>query len=325
MSLPGNLGKYLGQGFLLLASILAASAMLAAQAPPEESLQPELGPALAAPVSDAAKPLRVVTFNVHYALDVPALAASLRANPALREADVFLLQEIESHEKEGSSRTRRLADALGLNYVYAPARYAKDGGRCTHGLAILSRYPISEVEIVPLPRYDLGAKTRRRIAVGATVAVSGQPLRVYNVHLDTRINTADRLAQLQPVLEAARRHPVESVVIGGDFNTNPLRWAFHRLPVFRSTQAAALDNFMQNEGFHAPLTQSGSTSNRSLFKARLDSLYARQLEVKSFQVERSVQSSDHFPVWIEVAWPPAAEEKTRAQKSQAETAKPPEE
>lgn len=295
--------RHLALAWLLVLAV--AALWLAAQAP--SASEPALQPAvenLLPPREQAPITLRVVTFNVHYARDVPALAESLRASPALRDADLFLLQEIEAHPKEGSSRTRRLAEAMQLNYVYAPARHTREGG--THGLAILSRFPLSDIEVLELPRFDLGAKTRRRIALGATVDIAGRLLRLYNIHLDTRINIADRLTQLQPVMDAAAQHEVKEVILGGDFNTNPFRWAWGRVPVFASKQAGTLDEFMKKNGYAVPVAASGSTTRRKLWRVRLDSLYTRGLEPQRFDVDRSVESSDHFPVWLEVRWPPAA-------------------
>jgi endonuclease/exonuclease/phosphatase family metal-dependent hydrolase len=291
LSLPGLV-------FGLLALPLTAQDATAAAG----DLQPEVGHLLPPP-SATPKSLRAVSFNVHYAHDVPALAKSIRASSVLNKADLLLLQEIESHPSEGTSRTRQLAEALCLNYVYAPARKTEEGG--THGLAVLSRFPLRAVEVLPLPRYDLGYNTRRRIALGVTVDVNKHPLRVYNVHLDTRINTQDRLAQVRPVVEAAQGAPLQEVIIGGDFNTNPFRWLFHRMPVFRSNQAGALDQYMQENGFTTPLAESGSTVNRLLVRARVDSLYARGLTAQESGVERSIDSSDHHPVWLDLAWPPA--------------------
>jgi endonuclease/exonuclease/phosphatase family metal-dependent hydrolase len=288
---------------LLWLFLLPAATGAAEQPTPDEALRPETGE-FAAAATKTPERLRVVSFNVHYAQEVARLAESLKSNPALEAADVFLLQEIESYPAEGASRTRKLAEALGLDYVYAPARITLTGG--THGLAILSRYPLRDIEVLPLPRNDLGRKTRRRIALGATVEAGGQRLRLYNVHLDTRINIDARVAQLAPVLEAARHRTEEVVVLGGDFNTNPFRWAWGgRLPWFRSNQAAELDAHVAEQGFTTPLADSGSTTKRKVWKIRVDSIYVRGLEAKAWDVEREVDVSDHFPVWLEVAWPPA--------------------
>lgn len=283
----------------LLALSLAAGATPAAEA--DTDLRPEVGH-LAAPPGTPPETVRLVTFNVHYAEDLPRLIAWIGANPALSAADVFLLQEIESYPAEGASRADKLARALRLNYVYAPARRTDEGG--THGLAILSRFPLADVKVLPLKQYHLGYNTRRRIALAATLKVAGRLLRIYNVHLDTRINIEDRLEQLRPVVEAARRHPVAEIVIGGDFNTNPFRWAFHVVPFFHSDQAGTLDEFMKDNGFAAPFAEAGSTSRKPLLKIRVDSLYARGLWVKEFGIERSVDVSDHLPLWMDIGWGP---------------------
>lgn len=291
---------------LLGVLVVSLPGRAASEAEPGADLQPEVRH-LVPPSSLVPDKIRLVTFNVHSGRDLPALAESIGAHPTLRNADIFLLQEIESYESEGASRTRKLAEALQFNYVYAPARATDEGG--THGLAILSRFPLSDIEVLPLKQYDLNYKTRRRIALAATLDVAGRPLRVYNLHLDTRLNTKDRLEQLRPVVEAALAQPVADVVIGGDFNTNAFRWLFHVLPIFRSDQAGAVDDFMKENGFETPFAEAGPTSRKRLLRFRLDSLYSRGLPVGKFGVERSVESSDHVPLWMELLWPasPAGE------------------
>jgi len=271
--------------------------------PTDADLQPEIG-RLAAPPAELPASLRLVSYNVHRGDNLPQLIEALRAHPELSRADVFLLQEIESHEAEGASRARRLAEALHLNYVYAPARLKPDGA--THGLAILSRFPLADIEVLPLKQFNLRYNTRRRIALGATVQVGERRLRLYNLHLDTRLNTADRLAQLRPVVEAACARPVQAVVIGGDFNTNAFRWLLHVVPIFRSNQAGAVDELMQANGFDTPFTDAGHTLRKRLLRLRLDSLYPRGLAVEGSGIDPQVEASDHAPLWLDVSWPTAA-------------------
>ena len=71
--------------------------------------------------------------------------------------------------------------------------------------------------------------------------------------------------------------------------------------LFRS----ALDAFMAKQGFKTPLAESGSTTRGRLWRARLDAIYIRGLEARGSDVERQVSVSDHFPVWLDLAWPPA--------------------
>lgn len=249
--------------------------------------------------------IRVVSFNVHLGADPDGLAASIRRNANLCQADIFLLQELESYPSEESSRAAELAQRLELNYVYAPARKkVENGEEGTHGLAILSRYPLSEIQVIPLPQFDLRYNTRQRIALAATVEIGSNALRLYNTHLDTRINAANRLEQLEPVLKAAQQdgHAIE--VVGGDFNTNSIRWAWSLLPVFYSRQARAVDEFMEENGFTTVFADAGPTMKKGLFRFRLDSLYTRGARVRVFAIEESVDTSDHLPLWIDIVWPP---------------------
>ena len=241
--------------------------------------------------------LRVVTFNVHLGADVPGLVRAIHANPELRRADVLLIQEIESHP--GDDRAARLAEALNLNLVYAPARVEGDG---THGLAILSRYPLSDLEVFGLKHYDLGFRgTRRRIAMAATVQLPGRSVRVYNVHLDTRLTPEERLLQLEPVIAAALQQP--AALIGGDFNTInavPALLPLLPVPVPGYSQAAGLDAYMKSKGFAAPFERIGRTHYLAM---RLDAVYPRGLRVEREGKEMSVEVSDHYPLWVDVKVP----------------------
>jgi endonuclease/exonuclease/phosphatase family metal-dependent hydrolase len=99
----------------------------------------------------------------------------------------------------------------------------------------------------------------------------------------------------------------DQVLIGGDFNTNPYVWAHRAIPVLPVTavadidQGGAVDSFLIAKGFEAPTADCGSTMNLPL-EMRLDALYSRKLSVTAFAVERSVEASDHFPLWGEVDW-----------------------
>jgi len=284
--------------FLLGATTLAQA--------PSPSLSPEVGPTLPAPHAIPSV-VRVVSFNVHDGDDIPALVMAVRSHAELCSADVWLLQEVEAFPAEGKSRTQRLAEALGLNYVYAPARL-KEAGDGTHGLAILSRFPMSDIEVVPLKQFQLGVNTRRRIALGVTLHLGERRLRVYNLHLDTRINADQRIEQLRDVVEAAQRQPLREVILGGDFNTNPIYWLLPLLPVFRSNQAKAVDDYMKQNGFAAPFAEGSGTVSKWYGKYRVDAVYARGLAVRRWNVESGVSVSDHFPLWVDLVVPPAETE-----------------
>lgn len=251
--------------------------------------------AVASPAPVAAEPaLRVASFNVHYGGDVAGIARAIEADPELRGSDVLLLQEIESYP--GDVRAEKLAARLGLHFIYGPARPKKNG---SHGLAILSRHPLRDAEVIALPRYHLGWGTQRRVALAATVEWNGADVRVVNVHLDTRLTPAQRYHQMGPVLERAAGHP--RVVIGGDVNTISCiprllpRWP---IAVPGTSQAPAFDAFMHEHGYTAPFRRIGWTGP---LRQRLDAIFVRGLSVGAFDKEDDVRVSDHIPLWADVA------------------------
>ena len=199
--------------------------------------------------------LRVVSYNVHYGEDVAGIARALAENPGTRDADVLLLQEIESYP--GDRRPERLGRRLGRYAVYAPARTK---GRGTHGIAILSRYPLRDVEVQALPQFELGWGTRQRIALAATADWNGIDVRLVNVHLDTRLTRDQRFRQIRPVLDRAASY--ERVVIGGDMNTiSCVNALLPGIPVLVPglSQGPAFDAFMAGEGYATPFRRIGGT------------------------------------------------------------------
>ena len=294
----------------LLSTILLAGGAQSFQAIPGQKPDPALeliagvyAPALSAIPSK----LRIVSFNVHLGQDLEAIIATLSEDEHLIGADILLIQEIEMFPEEDVIRAAQLAERLKMDFVYAPARVQVRAGKTgTHGLAVLSRYPIQDVVILPLPEYKVRFGKRRRVAVGVTVMVPGGGVRIYNLHLDTRISLKQRRQQIAPVLRDARQQEAMPVVIGGDFNTNPFRWAGGVVPLFRSDQAGGMDRHMKRAGYENPLAEAGGTVNRRGLTMRLDSFYVRGAQVEGAGVDREVSSSDHFPIWVELRWPPAA-------------------
>ena len=261
-------------------------------------------PAQTSPLPAAGGTVRVATFNVHEGEHVDDIAAAFQNTEPLSRTDVFFFQEIRNYPNEGSSRTKRIADKLGMAYVYAPAKEV-DGG--THGLAILSRFPLENIAVMELPAGKLVVDNERRIAVSAEVQFSAIRLRLVNVHLDTRLNPDERILQLRPAVIDAP----QGSIIGGDFNTNPLTWAFNAIPLLplaaagETDQAPIVDDYMRAIGMTTPTAQFGSTDDFPVFEPRLDSIYLRGLANGDGAVERGVKVSDHWPMWLDVKLPGA--------------------
>ena len=84
--------------------------------------------------------LRVVSFNVKFAVKVDEAIAVLRDTPALREPDILALQEMDA---EG---TERIARALEMNSIFFPAAIHPKTGR-DFGNALLSPWPLDDVGV----------------------------------------------------------------------------------------------------------------------------------------------------------------------------------
>ena len=239
--------------------------------------------------------LRVVTYNIKDGgVDPLVIAAAFQADPNLALADVILVQEAEAMPEEGTPRIERLAGALGMNWIYAPARTEKTG---TLGDAILSRYPIDNFAVMNLP---LATLKRQRIALAADVHVGTQVIRVVATQLDTSLNIANRIRQLHPIVIDLP----DTALVGGDFNTNPFAWQDGVVPlvgtsaVVDTDQAPMVDDYMSQQGFVNQTAPLGITEIRLGVQSRLDAVYGRGLPILDGGVERDVTLSDHFPVWI---------------------------
>ena len=219
--------------------------------------------------------LRVVSFNIRFAAEIDSAIAVLRGDPALRDADVVLLQEMDA------DGTRRIAEALGMAWVYYPAIYRRPTRR-DFGNAVLSRWPIVEDAKLVLPHVSRYARTHR-IATAATLRVGlgadTARVRVYSTHLGTvlDVGAGSRRDQLRAILADAARHP--RVILGGDMNSE------------------TVGRVARDAGYAWPTERIGHTTPR---RQRLDHLFLRGLapaDGAAGVVTAHRKASDHYPVW----------------------------
>ena len=267
----------------------------------EGTMSAELGgaPPLRSSTPGSGDSIRVVTYNIDMGRDPETVAVELLANEALQQADVWLLQEEEWYPNESATRASRLAAGLGMGWLYVPSKQKGDG---THGLAIVSRFPIESSEMMWLPNPD---NWQPRIAVRAEIVVGSVRLPIVDLHLETRINIRDRILHIRPAIIDLP----EQVIIAGDMNTNPYLWeegSFPILPagqIVDTDQAPLLDDYMRQLGFDTPAANVGATEIHLGVESRLDAIFTRGLEVSEATVERGITASDHFPVWADITLP----------------------
>ena len=265
-------------------------------------LAPEVGPAPAARAAPAGNILRIATWNTFRAADPELLAREYRESPALSRADVLMIQEVEAHTSESSSRARRLAEALGMTFVFAPARQET----YLHGVMIASRYPITNARVMRLPLGTAPFHENARNALAAEIDLGTQMITLVDMHLDVQIGPVDRVRQMHP---AVTQVP-EAVAVGGDFNTNPWAWVGGTAPltstqaIVGQDQAKVIDDYMAALGFVSPIDPAEVTFNRPLLDhMRLDNVYVRGYRVVGQGIAKDVDGSDHWPVWVDLELP----------------------
>jgi endonuclease/exonuclease/phosphatase family metal-dependent hydrolase len=235
--------------------------------------------------------LTVVSLNMAQETRIDRVVKDLSSAAFSKTADVWLLQEAGHTVPE-------IARHLGFDYVFAATNQPKDD--TSSGLAILSRYPIRDVRRLPLPRYDLRFNTRCRIALSATVMRPGGAVRVFNLHLDTRITQSQRLNQVGSVLKAETEgHSLElPVIVGGDFNTANIRWLWNVLPLpYAQNHAAAMRDRFTEAGFDSPFDARGKTFKLLGLPLHLDWIFSKRLRTVSSGIEE-ISFSDHNAVWV---------------------------
>jgi endonuclease/exonuclease/phosphatase family metal-dependent hydrolase len=144
--------------------------------------------------------------------------------------DVVGMQEVRPLDgRSGRTTADVLAEALGMNRVYAVAVRWNDGdfgpGRPggEEGLALLSRFPIRAHQSMPLPE---ARPTEARILLSAQVETAAGPVWCHTTHLHYRLD--DGLAREKQVVaidEAVRAFGREAAdlpqLLCGDFNAPP--------------------------------------------------------------------------------------------------------
>ena len=160
--------------------------------------------------------MRVATFNIQHArtpagdVDVSLVATTVVG----LDADVVALQEVDVGvaRSRGLDQAAEVARAAGLHHVFG--RASRVGWRGRYGNALLARDPITEVEIVRLPRAV--RRGERRSAVVASVA----GVSVAVTHLS--VWPPDTWIQLAAVVEALGRRREPRVLLG-DLNLPPFQ------------------------------------------------------------------------------------------------------
>lgn len=202
------------------------------------------------------KTIGAVAWNIERGMRADAVARLLRQHPTLNHADVLLLSELDW----GMARTgncfiaRDLAEAIGMNYAFAPCyialtkgagvekNVAGENNESLHGNALLSRFAMERIHSLPLPNgKDKMRGAEKRIgcqrAVIADVQHPRGVFRAVSLHLDAHSSQRHRYVQMRQLLDHLESlRPRVPTLIGGDWNTtthNASRALYSILGYFR--------------------------------------------------------------------------------------------
>jgi endonuclease/exonuclease/phosphatase family metal-dependent hydrolase len=281
--------------------LLACASLLPAAGFPQKPQAPEselLEVGQAAKLSHAEKApeeIKIVSYNIRWrgGDELNKLIQLLKDDPEIGGATIIGLQEVDRNKKRtGNTNTVKLiAGELGKHYAWAAPPSLKTENEEETGVAILSNYPLAEVQRIVLPHEGPGG--RRRVAIGATVNIAGAPLRIYSVHSENRISVDEKIEQTKAVLEDLSHHPNDMrAIILGDLNT------------WEGGAVKRTSKLFTERNFTTPFPNGNSTFVRTILvipiRLKLDWIWLRGLEAASHGIDRKITLSDHWPLWTVV-------------------------
>ena len=175
------------------------------------------------PPTDTTSNLRVMTYNIHHAnppggntIDMNAIANVIKnQNPhlvAIQEVDVYT-----ARSGTALHQALELGRLTGMNAYFGKAiDYA--GGE--YGVAILSKFPISDMKNQQLPTEPGTGGERRTLASAVITLGNGKKLVFASTHLDAQTSDTNRFLQIKRIKELLQLE-TRPVILAGDFNAVP--------------------------------------------------------------------------------------------------------
>ena len=236
----------------------------------------------------------MLCYNIHYGqggdgrFDIRRLAEVInKAKP-----DLVALQEVDVGVKRSGSihQLRQLAEDTGLAARFGPTQHYEGG---LFGNAVLTRFPILDVVIHPLPYTDSTPQrvTYPRGAIAVTVrGPGGKLLRFVSTHFQHNV-AEDRVAEAKAINALFAQDDSPLTILAGDMNATP---GAEPIQVLLQHWSNATD---EPPSPSAPATQPTS---------RIDYIFYRPasgFRVKQAEVIAESMASDHRPVFAVLELP----------------------
>lgn len=220
---------------------LAASPLIEAVRPDAERILNAVvveGDSRASDQTRASSTIAALAWNIERGIVFDGIVEALKYHPELKDKDLLLLTELDHGMARSGNRfvAKEIADALGLNYAFAPVYVALQKGSgveaamegentlSIHGLAMFSRWPMQNVHAVALPngKDKMWGKEKRLGFLRALFADIEHPsgtFRAVTIHLDAHCSREHRRRQIRIILDHLETLPPLPTLIGGDWNT----------------------------------------------------------------------------------------------------------
>lgn len=224
--------------------------------------------------------LRFISYNIHSGRDLfwrkrlREMAKTLQ----LLQADIIGLQEVHQNSKFGFQASY-LAEELQYELAFSQSIPFADGH---YGNALLSRFPITDVQTVALP-----SRKEKRTLLQSSLSYREQAIQIWVTHCS--LNQAARRNQMQLIAALAEQHKESPLVLMGDFNM-------------------ANASFAPDLHDCALVCGGGQLSTIITFQRRIDYIFASP-HWKIHQYETiPVKWSDHLPILTALELPLQAPE-----------------
>lgn len=262
--------------------------------------------------------IKVLTYNVMrfrhakaHKPDNPNLVVQYIADS---EADIVCVQEYSTYKnREGLLSEEELKEALNAYPYFYYLKPSSFVGSSNFGIALFSKYPISNAHRIPFESVYNGA-------FSVDVNIKGKKVTLINVHLETNrlsmedqaqyssvisksfdskkfdIATEKAIKKLKPAFKARadqaeiiaqeiKESKNPYIIVCGDFNDTPISYAR------RTIKRDLIDSFAET-GFGP-----GISYNQNKFWFRIDYIFhSKNIKAYNCTVDR-IKYSDHYPIW----------------------------
>jgi len=266
--------------------------------------------------------LKAISWNIERGKNLDGLLRVFRSHPEFKQADLFLLTEVDWGMARSGNRNvaAELGEALGFYSYFAPSYYNFTNGHGfernsegenslgLHGKAILSRFPLQDIQVIPMPNATDKLKSKEarlgeKRALLGSIALGEKKLNLACTHLDAFSSPKMRARQLGEALRGCQGEG--PLLIAGDWNTNTLN-SSNGPSIFLSVLKQILltgPQKMVKEHYPFPYRAYDRPIFETLRRFGLDFEEYNEMGVGTFDLftndmELGQMANDQFPRWI---------------------------